>query len=571
MSVNLSSLRIIIEESDDLSGEENMMIFEICRKTRLIQSKYSIFCNQISEIEEETNTEASLEEREENHWSINSVIFNKDYWPYNCKNENIRFLFAEEALRIINSIKLSDGKFSSESRYSIPRSRFVDYNITNQMDIKINRKSFERIMHLVLSLKCNLNAHFSDTDTDDPYQPQPFYLCGEVEKYIKIEGEIFGDHLNRGNDPERPLEWEIDSLLNIPNQVNQHLNSSTGMVYQVAEVFREDNTELSNSNTCVNMSGESFNANSRENHMLDDNVSDNYHSNYSHTNASISATEINPSISNSLNDSRSNYTGTSSHSSSSSYIPIPHDEEISRRLGVINFNDHRVSGVKRSFGVAEETLSEQPLTSLSLTHVEFDPKDPFSYAFAYVTLSPLIIVISYISTIISRRELMMINMFLGQLTCEILNTGLKKWIKEKRPSDKIGVGYGMPSSHAQFIAYFTIFSCIYLCYKITFRNNLWKLPLTFGLIIFSFLVSYSRIYLHYHTTKQVIVGNIFGGAFAIFWYLLIEKIIRPLGIFKTIIYSPIAKYFYLKDNSSAKDIIRIEYMNWLALNEVKEE
>ncbi|CAG8488436.1 3367_t:CDS:2 [Funneliformis mosseae] len=192
----------------------------------------------------------------------------------------------------------------------------------------------------------------------------------------------------------------------------------------------------------------------------------------------------------------------------------------------------------------EETLSEQPLTSLSLTHVEFDPNDPLSYAFAYVTLSPLVIVISYISTIIARRELMMINMFLGQLSCEILNSGLKKWIKEKRPSDKIGIGYGMPSSHAQFIAYFTIFSSIYLWYK---------------------------IYLHYHTTKQVIVGNIFGGTFAIFWYLLIEKLIRPLGIFKTIIYSPIAKYFYLKDNTFAKDIIRVEYLNWLALNREKEE
>ncbi|CAG8488454.1 3368_t:CDS:1 [Funneliformis mosseae] len=350
ISANLSSLRIMIEESDGLAGAEDIMKIETNRKTRSFRNSYNIVCNKISEIEGETNTETSLEEKEENHWSINSEILNREYWPHNCKNENIRFLFAEEALRIIYSINLSDGKFSSESRYSIPRSRFEDYNVTNQMDIKINRKSFERIMNLVRSLKCNLNAYFSDIDTDDPYQPQPFYLCGEFEKYIKIEGEIFGDHLNRGNDPERPPEWEIEALLNNTNQVNQNLNNGNGIEYQVAGIFREDNTEFSNSNTRVNESNMSRESNSRENHTLDDNVSDNYHSNYSRTNTSINSTTI-PSMSTSRNDSRSNYTGTSSHSSSGSYIPP--GEEISRRLGAINFNDHRVSGMKRNFDVAD--------------------------------------------------------------------------------------------------------------------------------------------------------------------------------------------------------------------------
>ncbi|GBC00998.1 hypothetical protein RclHR1_04020024 [Rhizophagus clarus] len=213
----------------------------------------------------------------------------------------------------------------------------------------------------------------------------------------------------------------------------------------------------------------------------------------------------------------------------------------------------------------EETLSEQSLTSLSLTHVEFNPKDPLSYTYAYITLSPLIILISYVSIIVARRELMMINMFFGQLFCEMLNSGLKKWIKEKRPNDKLGSGYGMPSSHAQFIAYFTIFASVYLYYKITFRNNSWKFPIILGLILFSCLVSYSRIYLNYHTTKQVIIGNILGLTFAIFWYILLEKIIRPLGIFKIIIESRLARYFYIRDNSSIKDIIKIEYMNWLTL------
>ena len=59
--------------------------------------------------------------------------------------------------------------------------------------------------------------------------------------------------------------------------------------------------------------------------------------------------------------------------------------------------------------------------------------------------------------------------------------------------------------------------------------------------------------------------------FSIFWYILIEKIIRPLGIFKTLIESSLAKHFYIRDNSSVKDIVRIEFMNWLALIREKEE
>ncbi|CAB4421039.1 unnamed protein product [Rhizophagus irregularis] len=152
----------------------------------------------------------------------------------------------------------------------------------------------------------------------------------------------------------------------------------------------------------------------------------------------------------------------------------------------------------------------------------------------------------------------------------MLNFGLKKWIKEKRPNDKLGSGYGMPSSHAQFISYFATFASIYLYYKITFHNNSRKFPIILGLIIFSCLVSYSRVYLIYHTTKQVIVGNIFGLTFAIFWYILLEKIIRPLGVFKIIIESRLARYFYIRDNSFVKDIVNIEYMNWLTLIGEKE-
>lgn len=211
-------------------------------------------------------------------------------------------------------------------------------------------------------------------------------------------------------------------------------------------------------------------------------------------------------------------------------------------------------------------MSTRSLISLSLTNVEFDSSDPIAYTFAYITLSPLAIVVAYATTIIARRELTSINMFVGQLACEFLNALLKKLLKEKRPIDKLGDGYGMPSSHAQFIAYFTTFSILYLYTRITFSQNLWKFPITLSLIILLISVSYSRIYLNYHTTKQVLVGNIFGMSFALIWFILTEYILRSFGVFKLIVESSLAKFFYLRDCSYIPNIIKVEYMNWDSLS-----
>ncbi|CAG8433160.1 9561_t:CDS:2 [Diversispora eburnea] len=186
------------------------------------------------------------------------------------------------------------------------------------------------------------------------------------------------------------------------------------------------------------------------------------------------------------------------------------------------------------------TASPDHFVPFSLTFVEYNPSDPISFIFAFITLSPLALIVSYVSIILARREIATINMFIGQVTCEIVSFGLKRWIKEKRPNDKIG--YGMPSSHAQFVSYFSIFAILYL---------------------------FTRIYLNYHTSKQIIVGNIAGILFAIGWFILIENILRPLGLFDLIVNSEIAKYLYLRDSSDNENIIRIEYMNWVELNKKK--
>ena len=73
------------------------------------------------------------------------------------------------------------------------------------------------------------------------------------------------------------------------------------------------------------------------------------------------------------------------------------------------------------------------LASLSLTHVQFDAQDKIAYAFAYITLLPLAIVVFYASVIVSRREIAGILMLLGQLTNEALNAILKEYLQMARP------------------------------------------------------------------------------------------------------------------------------------------
>ncbi|GBC00997.1 hypothetical protein RclHR1_04020023 [Rhizophagus clarus] len=371
-TTDLSSLRIIIEESGNLS-EEDLVIFEICRKMCSIQSKHNIFCNNISlgisDINDILKPLNEAPSSEENHWSINSKDL-KECWPQNCKNDTIRFLFALDNLKIIN-LTTSDDEFVSESRYPIPGSKI--YKITNPVDIRINRKSFERVMYLICSLKCNLNAHFSDLDSDDVYQPQPFYLCGEIERYIKIEGKISGSHMEYGNQPER--HWEIESALNASSQIE--MNSSDEIEYQPHEAFLQD-SELSNSYSTVSenyMPVRSDNTNTSNPICTYDNSVNHNRININNLdNGEVSSMSNFPvdsinnvnrnwiNINNWENREISNISNIEGHGSSSFLTP---GEDISRRLESIRFGDNRVNSMKRNFsatGLGDDMNNDESRT-----------------------------------------------------------------------------------------------------------------------------------------------------------------------------------------------------------------
>lgn len=100
-----------------------------------------------------------------------------------------------------------------------------------------------------------------------------------------------------------------------------------------------------------------------------------------------------------------------------------------------------------------------------------------------------------------------------------------------------GKGYGMPSSHAQFVAFFAVELSLFLLLRhhppplktrdermyshqpLTLPQKLFLSICTFGVAA---AVAVSRIYLNYHTNVQVVAGCAAGIGTAVAWFGLTE-------------------------------------------------
>ncbi|CAA9963913.1 PgpB Membrane-associated phospholipid phosphatase [Pyrenophora teres f. maculata] len=167
-----------------------------------------------------------------------------------------------------------------------------------------------------------------------------------------------------------------------------------------------------------------------------------------------------------------------------------------------------------------------PLASLSLTHVHYNPADRVSYLCAWLALVPQGLCVVYATLIWSNREIEIFLMFAGQMACEALNWVLKRYIKEERPREMHGKGYGMPSSHAQFVSFFSVTLALFLLFRHVPHPTDTHTPFSLGgrfllsvlALVCAGAVAVSRIYLSYHTPKQVTVGCAAGAVFALVWF-----------------------------------------------------
>lgn len=244
--------------------------------------------------------------------------------------------------------------------------------------------------------------------------------------------------------------------------------------------------------------------------------------------------------------------------------------------------------------------STAPLASLSLTHVYYasspslpptrlsrrtkltghftlqDPDDRMSLLCAYLALIPQALCVVYVSLIVSTREVEIALTFFGQLACEALNFALKRLIKEERPRRIHGKGYGMPSSHAQFVAFWSVSLALFLLLRhqpprvlrgraASSSHRPWsvaeRLALSVAGVMVAAAIACSRVYLNYHTPRQVVVGTVAGFASAVAWFVAVA-FLRRSGWLAWGLETPVARAFRLRDLIMEEDMCQAGWEKW---------
>jgi dolichyldiphosphatase len=188
------------------------------------------------------------------------------------------------------------------------------------------------------------------------------------------------------------------------------------------------------------------------------------------------------------------------------------------------------------------------------TYIMYDPKDALSILSVHLSLLPIYTMVFYTSWFLLSREIEPVIVVGGHLIGEIVNKIVKKIIKQPRPDfhKDFGTGtyslsYGMPSAHSQFMGFFAAyFVCIFL-FKMSQMTKPQQLFGVVTLIVLAYAVAFSRVYLLYHTTQQVIVGLMFGALLGLVYFAIIS-VARDVGFIDWILKWPMVKFFYVKDS-----------------------
>jgi dolichyldiphosphatase len=192
-------------------------------------------------------------------------------------------------------------------------------------------------------------------------------------------------------------------------------------------------------------------------------------------------------------------------------------------------------------------------------------------------------------------------MFAGQLACEGLNFALKRIIKEERPRgesgpvwnisynqtlvgygrhidpdivslEMFGKGYGMPSSHAQFMTFFAVYLSLFLLLRHTpsyasaypYCDFILRGALTVGLCAGAVAVSASRVYLNYHTPRQVLAGCGAGFVCACGWFV-ITGLLRRLGWIDWAADMTLSRLLRVRDLLVSEDLAEAGWQRWETL------
>jgi len=202
---------------------------------------------------------------------------------------------------------------------------------------------------------------------------------------------------------------------------------------------------------------------------------------------------------------------------------------------------------------------EEKWKVLSLTHVEYQEGDNLGKLFAIFSLLPLVIVIVFITAFLLRRDLHTFTYGVGVIVNYIANAALKKYFAEPRPKVRSVQfeEYGMPSSHSQFMWFCSTYMVLFTLLRLH-NTTAWKLLCVLVVLGASTTMSYSRVYLQYHTVAQVVWGGVVGGVGALVWFIITQFVFTP--IYPWLERCRVSEYFMIRDTTSIPNILWFEYV-----------
>lgn len=209
--------------------------------------------------------------------------------------------------------------------------------------------------------------------------------------------------------------------------------------------------------------------------------------------------------------------------------------------------------------------------TVSLTHVEYPEGDIVGKILAWFSLLPIFIVVGFITLIVFRREIHTMTFFGGILINELVNMMVKHTLAHPRPCGNHlfpNSGHGMPSDHSQFMAFFAVYSVLFIYVRLLHFSqsttvwddlieNLWRHVVAVGVVLVAVVVGFSRIYLRYHTPHQVGYGFLLGCGLGAAWFMFTQTVLTPL--FPTITTWPLCEYLMIRDSTLIPSVMWFEY------------
>jgi dolichyldiphosphatase len=170
---------------------------------------------------------------------------------------------------------------------------------------------------------------------------------------------------------------------------------------------------------------------------------------------------------------------------------------------------------------------------LQFTAVAYEEGDALGHALAWASMAPHVLLVAQLTALVlaetAARRRLALRVLAGQVANEGLNLVLKRVLREPRPAAATRTDYGMPSSHAQFVAYFLVVFCsVAVSWGTTGRprDRVVALCGCVLALLGALSVLVSRVYLGYHSVRQVAAGWAVGVFFGALYSQLVPLTIK---------------------------------------------